>query len=188
MNLYEKIATIKEEISKAELKKTGVNKFSGFTYYELADFLPMIITLCKKYKVCTYTSYTNELATLIVVNAEDSNEKIEISSPMKELELKGCNPIHALGGVETYSRRYLYLAMFDIVEADSFDAVAGKDEKPTPKQATIPSITPQQLAVLKGLKVNINKPLEKLTFAEAKSIIEKCEKLKASKKVVAQEI
>ena len=188
MNLYEKISNIKSEISKAELKKTGVNKFSGFTYYELADFLPTIIALCLKYKVCTYTSYTAELATLTVINAEKPEEQITISSPMKELELKGCNPIQALGGVETYSRRYLYLAMFDIVEADSFDAVSGKDEKPTPKQATIPSITPQQLAVLKGLKIKIGKPLEQLTFAEAKSIIEKTEKLKVAKKVVAQEI
>lgn len=188
MNLYEKISNIKNEISQAELKKTGVNKFSGFTYYELADFLPTIIALCLKYKICTYTSYNNELATLTVINAEKPEEQITISSPMKELELKGCNPIQALGGVETYSRRYLYLAMFDIVEADSFDAVAGKDEKPTPKTATIPSITPQQLAVLKGLKIKIGKPLEQLTFAEAKSMIEKTEKLKVAKKVVAQEI
>ena len=188
MNLYEKITNIKLEISKAELKKSGLNKFSGFTYYELADFLPLIINLCNKYKVCTYTSYNNELATLTVINAEKPEEQISISSPMKELELKGCNPIQALGGVETYSRRYLYLAMFDIVEADSFDAVAGKDEKPTPKPATIPSATPAQIAVLKGLKVKLEKPYEKLTFAEAKAIIEKAEKFKATKKVVAQEI
>lgn len=63
-----------------------------------------------------------------------------------------------------------------------------KEEKPQPKTATIPSITPQQLAVLKGLKIKIQKPLEQLTFAEAKSIIEKTEKLKVAKKVVAQEI
>lgn len=61
-------------------------------------------------------------------------------------------------------------------------------KKPTPKTATIPSITPQQLAVLRGLKIKIQKPLEQLTYAEAKSIIEKSEKLKVAKKVVAQEI
>lgn len=66
-----------------------------------------------------------------------------------------------------------------------------KEEKPTPKTATIPSITPQQLAVLKGLKIKIQKPLEQLTFAEAKAMIENAEKFKAKKvvkKVVAQEI
>lgn len=66
-----------------------------------------------------------------------------------------------------------------------------KEEKPTPKPATIPSITPQQLAVLRGLKIQTGKPLEQLTFAEAKAMIENAEKLKAKKvvkKVVAQEI
>ena len=64
-------------------------------------------------------------------------------------------------------------------------------KKPTPKTATIPSITPQQLAVLRGLKIQANKPLEQLTYAEAKAMIENAEKLKAKKvvkKVVAQEI
>ena len=60
--------------------------------------------------------------------------------------------------------------------------------KPTPKPATIPSATPAQIAVLRGLKVKLEKPYEKLTFAEAKAIIEKAEKFKATKKVVAQEI
>lgn len=64
-------------------------------------------------------------------------------------------------------------------------------KKQQPKTATIPSITPQQLAVLRGLKIQANKPLEQLTYAEAKSMIENAEKLKAKKvvkKVVAQEI
>lgn len=63
-----------------------------------------------------------------------------------------------------------------------------KHQQPTPKPATIPSITPQQLAVLRGLKIKIQKPLEQLTFAEAKAIIEKTEKLKVAKKSLAVEI
>jgi len=61
-------------------------------------------------------------------------------------------------------------------------------EKPTPKTATIPSITPQQLAVLRGLKIKIAKPLEQLTYAEAKAILEKVDKVKVAKKTLAQEI
>ena len=66
-----------------------------------------------------------------------------------------------------------------------------KHQQPTPKTATIPSITPAQLQVLKGLKITTEKPLEQLTYAEAKAIIENAEKFKAKKvvkKVVAQEI
>lgn len=66
-----------------------------------------------------------------------------------------------------------------------------KGPKKETKQATIPSITPAQLQVLKGLKIQTQKPLEQLTYAEAKAIIENAEKFKAKKvvkKVVAQEI
>ena len=48
---------------------------------------------------------------------------------MEELELKGCNKIQALGGTETYSRRYLYMSAFDIIESDMFDGIQ-TEEKP----------------------------------------------------------
>ena len=60
--------------------------------------------------------------------------------------------------------------------------------KPTPKTATIPSITPQQLQVLRGLRIQTDKPLEQLTFAEAKAMIESAEKFKAKKVVAPTEI
>lgn len=123
MNLYEKIQCIKEELLKANLKKSGNNKFVGYTYYELGDFTPTIVTKCKEYKILTYFSFDNDFAKLIAVNAENPEEKIETTSPMKDFQLKGCNDIQALGGTETYQRRYLYMALFDIVENDMFDAV-----------------------------------------------------------------
>lgn len=127
MNLYEKIQCIKEELLKANIKKSGNNKFAGYTYYELGDFIPTIVTKCKEYKVLTYFTFDTDFAMLVAVNAENPEEKIETTSPMKELQLKGCNDIQALGGVETYQRRYLYMALFDIVENDMFDR--GKTEQ-----------------------------------------------------------
>lgn len=127
MNLYEKIQAVKLELLNSNIKKSGENKFSGFKYFELADFLPTIIKLCDKYKLFTAVSFNNELATLTIVNMEETADKFEYTSPMKDLELKGCNSVQALGGTETYNRRYLYLAAFDIVEADMFDANAGSE-------------------------------------------------------------
>ncbi len=127
MNIYEKIQLIKKEILESNLKKTGENKFAGFKYYELADFLPTIIKLCNEHKLFTKISFNNEIATLEVRNIEEPNEVIEYTSPMAELELKGCNKVQALGGTETYSRRYLYQACFDIIENDMFDGTSGID-------------------------------------------------------------
>ena len=44
-------------ISERELKKSGRNDFSGFSYYELGDFLPSIIELCNKYGLFTKINF-----------------------------------------------------------------------------------------------------------------------------------
>lgn len=133
MNIYEKIQKVKQELAERELKKSGENKFSGFKYYELGDFMPSIIELCNKYQLFTQVTFTNEEGILLLVDADASNaiklengeldyRCIKYTSPMRDLELKGANAIQALGGVQTYLRRYLYMNTFDIVEADMFDS------------------------------------------------------------------
>lgn len=131
-NIYEKIQFAKEEILKANLKKSWKNQFAGYDYFELSDFLPFIVQTCNKFWLFTSVSFNETTATLKVVNCEKTDEVVEITSPMKELELKGCNQIQALWGVETYQRRYLYMSLFDIVENDMFDATT-TEEKSEPK-------------------------------------------------------
>lgn len=128
MNLYEKIQQIKFDIKNTKLKKSGKNSFAKYEYFELADFLPLIIEKCNEYKVYTSISFTNEKGILTVINSEEPTEKIEYESPVTELELKGCNKVQALGGIQTYLRRYLYMNAFDIVEHDMFDAVTDEKE------------------------------------------------------------
>ena len=135
MNLYEKMNVIKMDLLKSNLKKSGENKFAGFKYYELADFLPTIIELCSEHKVFTSISFDKENASLTIVNCEAPEETICYTSPMEELELKGCNKIQALGGTETYSRRYLYMAAFDIIENDMFDSTTEQSEINTLEEA-----------------------------------------------------
>ena len=128
LNIYEKITNIKSDFLKANVKKSGKNKFANYTYYELADITPVLIELCKQYGIFTKFSYTKDEATLEIVNIENPEEREIYTSPMEELELKGCNKIQALGGSETYSRRYLYMSAFDIIENDMFDAVISEEK------------------------------------------------------------
>lgn len=129
MNIFEKIQKAKDTILKSNLKKSGENKFAGFKYYELADILPTIIQVCEEMKLFTSISFSSDVALLEIVNIEEPTEKVQYCSPMKELSLKGCNEIQALGGVETYQRRYLYMAAFDIIENDMFDKTSGDDKE-----------------------------------------------------------
>lgn len=128
MNIYEKMTKAKKMLLEANLKKSGENKFAGFKYYELADITPKIIEVCGDLKLHTQISFDKDYATLVITNIEKIEEQLTYQSPMKELSLKGCNDIQALGGVETYSRRYLYLTAFDIIENDMFDAKSGTED------------------------------------------------------------
>lgn len=129
MNIFDKMNVAKLSILKTNLKKSGENKFAGFKYYELADILPTIIQVCNDLKLFTSISFREDVALLQIVNIEEPTEHLEYLSPMKELQLKGCNAIQALGGTETYQRRYLYMTAFDIIENDMFDAVVEEEEK-----------------------------------------------------------
>lgn len=133
MNIYEKLQKCRVELQQKKLKKSGVNKYSGFNYFELADFMPDVNILFDNYKMFSNFSIgIDGLAKLIIIDCEDENSKsIEFTSPVEELELKGCNKIQALGGVHTYMKRYLYMNALEIVEADMFVSVTGKEE---PKQ------------------------------------------------------
>lgn len=129
MSVYEKIQKIKTELLKCNLKKSGKNKYAEFDYYELSDIMPDIIRLCDKYKICTVINFFENHAELQAVDFEKSEEKIVIQCPVAEIQIRGANALQALGGIQTYVRRYLFMAMFDITENDQFDAVSGKSEK-----------------------------------------------------------
>lgn len=129
MNIYEKLQKCRVELQNKGLSKTGNNKFANYTYFELSDFLPTINQMCLDHKLMTQTSFTNELATLKIINAEAPEEVIEFTSPMASAQLKGCHDIQNLGAVETYQRRYLLVTAFEIVENDALDPTNGKDDK-----------------------------------------------------------
>lgn len=138
MNIYEKLQNMRVELQQKNIKKSGKNKFAGYEYYELSDILPPINELQAKYKTCSYVTFSKEEATLTIVNAEQLEEKIEFTSPMAELTLKGTHPIQNLGGIETYQRRYLYMTAWEIVENDYFDSVQGKERPKTENQENKP--------------------------------------------------
>lgn len=104
-----------------EIKKTGLNKFAGYSYFELADFLPIAQKIFSEVGLCGVVSYGKEIATLTISDFE-TMDKIEITSPMADAMLKGCHPIQNLGAVETYTRRYLWVTALELVEHDILDS------------------------------------------------------------------
>ena len=191
MSIWKKIQLVKQRLLEANLKKSGENSYSGFKYYELSDFIPTIISLCNEVGLFTKFTFDNDMATLTIINSDKQDQKEEYTSPMRNLQLKGCNDIQALGGVETYSRRYLYMSAFDIVENDMFDKEAGS-EKNTPKEnKTEIKATAKQIEILEKTYVgdNLTKLLETngiekisdLSIQKASELIKKISEKKEEK-------
>lgn len=148
LNLFQKLQKARVELQEMNLKKSGHNKFAGFSYYELADFLPAINIICNNIGLFTAISFETDYAILKIYDVDDMDKFVEFKSPMKEIQQKGCNDIQSLGSVETYSRRYLYLTAFEIVENDFSDAVLGKDDGKYSKPKSITTGTVKQITIL----------------------------------------
>jgi len=148
-NAYQKLQECRVKLQTMQVKATGNNKFAGYSYLELGDFLPKVQELFNESGLCGIVSFTQHMASLAIHNISDPAEFITFESPMSTAELKGCHPIQNLGAVQSYLRRYLYLSAMEIVEHDALDATTGKDKEPPkspppkkdpPKQTQDPKI------------------------------------------------
>lgn len=189
LNIYQKISKVRLEFINANVKKSGINRFAEYKYFELADIVPVAMSLCDKYGLLPMVDFDEEYAYMHVVDMDSptindvtypptqSVERVTFRSPMRKLAVKGMNEIQALGGVETYQRRYLYMIFLDIVEADAFDATNGKPDnapstpKATPKaEPKAPTKTaPKAAATKPTIKTSTsNRPATPKERAEAK--------------------
>jgi len=157
MGVHKKLMDARIHLQHAPLKKSGHNKFAGYSYFELGDFLPTINSIFFKIGLCGVVSFDKELATLTITDTDDGSE-IKLTSPMADANLKGCHPIQNLGAVETYTRRYLWVSAMEIVEHDALDASAPlKEQAPviTPTQGATDNIPPEELQYLQEMAVDL---------------------------------
>jgi len=129
-NVYQKLQDARIKLQSVSLNKSGKNAFAKYSYFELSDYLPQIQSIFNDIGLCGVISFTNEEATLTIVNIDDTTQIICIKSPMAGADLKSCHPIQNLGAVQTYQRRYLWQSALEIVEHDALDATTGQEKQP----------------------------------------------------------
>ena len=135
MSVYKKLQEARIKLQGMDLKKTGHNKFSGYYYFELGDFLPQTQTIFAELGLCGVVSFNADLASLTIIDVDDATQHT-ITSPMGTAALKGMHEIQNIGAVETYQRRYLWVTAMEIVEHDAIDStekLEGKAVKPAEK-------------------------------------------------------
>jgi len=179
VNIHQKLQQARVDLQDMKLKKTGENKYSNYTYYELSDFLPAINAICNKLKLFTkfniFVNKGKEIAVLEVRDIDKPEETISFTSETKDVEIGkkkdgsgGAEPIQNLGGKTTYMRRYLYMIAFEIVESDLVEKINKEledqelDAEDKAKIANAP--TPEKLikicsALKKKYKISLITPL-----------------------------
>jgi len=125
MSIHKKLMQARLKLQTADLKKSGHNKFAGYKYFELGDFLPTIQEICNEVGICGTVTFYTDIAILTITDMDDATQFIEFKCPMSSAALKGCHDVQNLGAVQTYLRRYLWTNAFEIVEHDAIDASAG---------------------------------------------------------------
>lgn len=142
-NLNESIIEIRCELQAKNLKKSGKNKFAGFDYFELSDFLPTLNELMKKYKVNDIFTIKDGMASLTLVLGEEKQEytmpfvifdtpltfkKDKNGNYVKDkngdyVQVPSMQDIQYLGALNTYYKRYLYLNAFGITDGEIIDSM-----------------------------------------------------------------
>jgi hypothetical protein len=159
MNIYKKLIQARYKLQMLELKKSGHNKFAGYQYFELGDFLPAIQKIFDTVGLVDVISFTADLATMTIYDVEDGSS-IVFTSPMGSAALKGCHEVQNIGAVETYQRRYLYVTALAIVEHDAIDSSEAVVEKSVVEKTT--AITPQQISSINALIEQTSSDMGKL--------------------------
>lgn len=184
-NLNESIINIRVKLQNAKLKKSGKNKFAGFDYFELADFLPKLNELMLSEGLNDRFYIKDDLATLEIQKGGEKNtytmpfvmfetptNRREDKTTGEVYEVKTMQDIQYLGALNTYYKRYLYLNAFGITDGDVIDSMNNEEIKSEPKA------TPRQIDVL--LEVYKDENLKKLLEANKINSINELPMKKAS--------
>lgn len=155
MNIYEKLAKARQQFHASRLTKSGHNKFAGYKYFELSDFVQVGMKCLNDQGLVPVISFDASEAKLTLFDTQ-SESTIVITSPMADAQLKGCHPIQNLGAVQTYQRRYLWVTLLEIIEHDALDS-----SKPLEDQK-LPSASRAEIKKLTDAIVSNNRNQEKM--------------------------
>lgn len=161
-SVHKKLMQARIKLHGMEIRKSGRNDFAKYNYMELGDFLIPTQQIFAELGLCGVVSFTADIATLNITDTEDGSQ-IVLTSPMGSAALKGCHEVQQIGAVETYQRRYLWVAAMEIVEHDAIDASQPIEDRKHPDVA----------AILKGISASTTVELLKSNFEHAMLMLEK---------------
>ena len=156
LNVYQKLLAVRNEFLKAGAKKTGKNLHAEFMYFELKDIVPIAELLFEQYGLLMISTFRDGSATAMVFDVDKPSDFLCFDIPLMFLAEPGkfrMNEIQGVGSAVTYYRRYLYMIVLDLVDADAFDGEDGKKnllpEAEPPKEEPKKFVSAEERAEIK---------------------------------------
>lgn len=193
MNVWSKLLAVRNEFYAAGAKKTGKNLHAEFMYFELSDIVPVAAPIFAKYNLLLMPTFESGNAEAVVINTEKPDERINFSIPLQFIAEPGkfrMNEVQGVGAAVTYYRRYLYMIVLDLVEADSFDGESNNtetDDTPAPAPKKKPATTEQRQEIKKTL-TNSDGEADDLQKSALKAALKKLKEIDPSKEEFIQKI
>ena len=188
-NVWSKLLAARGEFYAAGAKKTGKNLHAEFTYFELADIVPLAAPIFERYGLLLIPTFVDGTAVADIVNTENPDEHIYFSIPLQFISEPGkfrMNEVQGVGAAVTYYRRYLYMIVLDLVEADGFDGMRGEDAPlPAPKKKPA---TAEERGKIKRSLIGADGEADDLQKAALKAALKKLKELDPEKEEFIQQI
>lgn len=141
--IYEKIEEAKrmflEAVCDENVAKSGKNNFQNFKYFELGDIVPTALGIFDELHLATKYTLTSVEASMIVFDL-DNKTKTRYTCPVELYDQNQTSQninqkTQTIGSIQTYTRRYLYMQILDIVDPDTIDSKNNKLSKKISKSS-----------------------------------------------------
>lgn len=195
MNVWAKLLAVRNEFYAIGARKSGVNNHSEFMYFELSDIVPTASRLFSKYNMLYTPTFGEGTADGILINIDKPAEQIMFKIPVqfiKEPAKFRMNEVQGVGAAVTYYRRYLYMLVLDLIEADSIDSgenrgVAPEVPKPEPEARKKPA-TAAERSEIKASLTNTSGTADEMQIKALKKALLKLRQVDSEQEEFIQEL
>ena len=150
MNIYEKLAEARKIIRETKLKKAGHNSYSGYDYFTPEQVETLVADASEKTKTICITSLHHgqygDFQELKFIDVEKPENKIDFVLATAMPEIQATNAAQQMGGMDTYSERYVKMKAFQIKDNNlDFDSQDNRVSAPTtaPRRSFFKPVEPK---------------------------------------------
>lgn len=132
-NIYKKLAEARKHIRECGVKKEGKNTYSNYDYFTPEQVEQLVAGACEKTNTICVTSLRQDqygyYQSLAFIDLEaEAGDAVTFELRTEKPEIKATNATQQMGGMDTYSERYIKMKVFQIKDNNmDFDS---QDNRP----------------------------------------------------------